>query len=196
MDIPFTSTPRPDTGFYNAKLGVWLFLASEVMLFGGLFSAYVFLRTASHDWPRGAELLDVKLATLNTVILLASSLTMRSSWKASVARNLERFRWYMLGTIFLGLAFLCCKALEYKAKIGQGLLPSVNTFLAVYFTLTGIHALHVLAGLSLNVYLVGSGARMLRSNPARFSNRVQVAGVYWNFVDLVWVAIFMTLYLF
>ena len=78
MDIPFNVKERPDTGLYNGKLGIWLFLASEVMLFGGLFSAYIFLRTGVDNWPAGTEYLDVRLATLNTLFLISSSFTSRS----------------------------------------------------------------------------------------------------------------------
>ena len=80
MEIPYGVKERPDTGLNNAKLGIWLFLASEVMLFGGLFSAYIFLRTGVDDWPMGSKYLDVKMATLNTLFLITSSVTMVMSW--------------------------------------------------------------------------------------------------------------------
>ena len=80
MEIPYNVEPRPDTGVYNAKLGIWLFLASEVMLFGALFSSYILLRTGAPTWPMGREILNVPLATLNTVFLIGSSVTMVMSW--------------------------------------------------------------------------------------------------------------------
>src|SRR3954464_10015587 len=80
IEIPFNVTPRPDTGLYNGKLGVWLFLASEVMLFGALFSSLILLRTGADSWPRGYEFLNVKLATFNTFILILSSVTVVMAW--------------------------------------------------------------------------------------------------------------------
>ena len=80
MQIPYTVEPRPDTGVYNGKLGIWLFLASEVMLFGALFSSYVLLRVGAPTWPHGADILNVPLATLNTMVLITSSVTMVMAW--------------------------------------------------------------------------------------------------------------------
>ena len=76
MDIPYTSDSRPDTGLYNAKLGIWLFLASEVMLFGALFSSYIILRDAAPSWPRPEEVLNIPIALVNTIVLISSSMTM------------------------------------------------------------------------------------------------------------------------
>lgn len=195
MQIPYTTTPRPDTGVYNAKLGVWLFLASEVMLFGGLFSSYVLLRVGADSWPHGADILNVPLATLNTMILIASSVTMVMSWASLMAHNFSRYRLYMGLTILLGFGFMIVKGFEYGAKFSHGLLPGNSTFLAIYFTLTGLHGLHVLGGMIVNGYLWLTGARMWRSDPQRLTNRVEVAGLYWHFVDLVWIFLFPLLYL-
>ncbi|HEY5615258.1 MAG TPA: cytochrome c oxidase subunit 3, partial [Bacteroidota bacterium] len=111
--IRYISHPHPVTGVTNSKLGVWCFLASEVMLFGGLFSAYVLLRTGVADWPRGHELLNVPLATLNTMILIASSVTMVMAWASLEMKNLSRYRLFMGLTILLGIAFLVVKGFEY-----------------------------------------------------------------------------------
>src|SRR3990167_1695475 len=104
VEIRFVSKPHPITGVTNSKLGIWCFLASEVMLFGGLFSAYVMLRTGVMDWPRGHELLNVPLATLNTMILITSSVTMVMSWASLEMKNLSKFRLFMTLTVLLGLA--------------------------------------------------------------------------------------------
>src|ERR1700679_4209245 len=104
MDIPYTVERREDTGLYNAKLGVWLFLASEVMLFGALFSALIMLRSASTDWP--SHTLNVPLATLNTVALITSSVTMVMSWAALKLHDLGKFRFYLGSTIALSFVFL------------------------------------------------------------------------------------------
>lgn len=195
MEIPYTTALRPDTGVYNAKLGVWLFLASEVMLFGGLFSAYIFLRTGAPEWPHGSSILNVPLATFNTIVLITSSVTMVMSWASLMMNNFQKFRMYLGSTFLLGCVFLVIKGFEYGAKFEHGLLPSNNTFLAIYFTLTGLHGLHVIGGIIVNAYLWGPGAKMWKTNPARFTNRVEVAGLYWHFVDLVWIFLFPVLYL-
>src|ERR1043166_754351 len=106
MEIPYTVTARPDTGLYNAKVGIWLFLASEVMLFGGLFSGYVFLRlgAAPGDWPHG--LLNVPVGTMNTAILILSSVTVVLAWASLKMRQFARYQIYMAITIICGFIFL------------------------------------------------------------------------------------------
>ena len=147
-EIHYISEPHPVSGVTNSKLGVWLFLASEVMLFGGLFSAYILLRTGVPDWPRGHELLNVPLATLNTVILITSSVTMVMAWASLELKNLSKYRLYMTLTILLALAFLVVKSFEYAHKFEHHHFPSTSNFYAIYFVITGLHGLHVLAGSS------------------------------------------------
>ncbi len=195
IEIPYNTTERPDTGLYNAKLGVWLFLASEVMLFGALFSTYVLLRVNAEVWPTGAQILNIPLATLNTVILILSSVTVVMSWTSLKMNNLARYKLFMGLTLLCALGFLVVKTFEYRAKFEHGLLPSTSTFLAIYFTMTGLHGLHVIGGILVNFYLWLPGTKMWRTDPERFTNRVEVAGLYWHFVDLVWIFLFPTLYL-
>jgi len=195
MEIPYTVQPRPDTGVYNAKLGIWLFLASEVMLFGALFSSYVLLRVGATTWPHGYEHLNIPLATVNTVVLISSSVTMVMSWASLAMKNLRRYRLYMGSTVALACVFLVIKGFEYGAKFEHGLYPGGSTFLAIYFTLTGLHALHIVGGIVVNSYLLGPGSAMWKTDPARFTNRVEIAGLYWHFVDLVWIFLFPVLYL-
>jgi heme/copper-type cytochrome/quinol oxidase subunit 3 len=195
MEIPYTTEIRPDTGLTNPKLGIWLFLASEVMLFGSLFSSYALLRMGAESWPDQSSIVSVPLATLNTVILIASSVTMVLSWAALKNRNLTRYRLYMGLTFLCGAAFLVVKAVEYGDKLSHGLVPATSIFLGLYFTLTGLHALHVIGGMIVNGFLWGPGVRMWHTNPERFTNRVEVAGLYWHFVDLVWIFLFPVLYL-
>src|SRR5262245_48592977 len=114
--IPYISKPHPVTGVTNAKLGTWCFLASELMLFGGLFSAYVLLRLGAPEWPRGSTILNVPLATLNTMVLITSSVTMVMSWASIAMHDLKKYRIWMGLTILLGLAFLVVKAFEYGHK--------------------------------------------------------------------------------
>ena len=195
MEIPYTVEARPDTGLPNPKLGIWLFLASEVMLFGALFSSYILLRVSAPVWPRGYQELNVPLATLNTVVLISSSVTMVMSWAQLKMQNLSRARTYLWSTVALALVFLVVKFFEYGAHFMGGEYPSRSTFLAIYFTLTGLHGLHVLGGVIVNSFLAGPGAAMWRTEPERYTNRVEVAGLYWHFVDLVWIFLFPALYL-
>jgi cytochrome c oxidase subunit 3 len=289
MEIPYTVTARPDTGLWNAKVGIWLFLASEVMLFGGLFSAYIFLRldAPSGFWPHG--LLNVPVGTMNTAILIASSVTVVLAWAALKMRQYAKYKFYMALTILCGVIFLFVKlyfewpqkfdhfgayikpsALEkYEPYLGnkhllsEGLpprveitghlhnhealhdpkikeyeigldpiytdptnkemdrphflyvgpteklaridkadveratmfVPSHSTFFATYFTITGLHGLHVLGGVIVFVYMFLFGGIIYRQNPEHLANRVEVAGLFWHFVDLVWIFVFPLFYL-
>ncbi|HEY4643466.1 MAG TPA: cytochrome c oxidase subunit 3 [Bacteroidota bacterium] len=195
MQIPYTVTARPDTGVVNAKLGTWLFLASEVMLFGALFSSYIFLRVGASEWPHGADILNVPVGTFNTLVLIGSSVTMVMSWASLKLSSFNRYRVYMGLTILLALVFLVVKSFEYNEKFSHHLFPETSTYLAIYFTLTGLHALHVIGGVIVNSYFWGPGSKMWKSEPERFTNRVEVAGLYWHFVDLVWIFLFPVLYL-
>jgi cytochrome c oxidase subunit 3 len=195
MDIPYTSEVRPDTGLTNPRLGIWLFLSSEVMLFGSLFASYVLLRVGAPTWPDQSAVLNVPLATLNTLILIASSVTMVLAWAALKKGSVSRYRLYMGLTLLGGAGFLVVKLFEYRDKFSHDLFPSTDAFLGLYFLMTGLHALHVIGGMVVNAYLWGPGVRMWHSQPVRFTNRVEVAGIYWHFVDLIWIFLFPVLYL-
>lgn len=195
MDIPYTIETRPDTGLTNPKFGIWLFLASEVMLFGSLFSAYLLLRTGAESWPVQSSILNIPLATLNTIILISSSVTMVMSWAALKMNDLAKFKLYMGITFLCGVGFMVVKGFEYASKFEHHLYPSTNNFIGIYFLLTGLHGLHVLGGMIVNGYFWGPGAKMWKTEPEKFTNRVEVAGLYWHFVDLVWIFLFPILYL-
>ncbi len=357
MQIPYEVSARPDTGLYNAKLGIWLFLASEVMLFGGLFSAYVFLRLSSDPgyWPHG--LLNVPVGTMNTAILIASSVTVVLAWASLKMRRWTAYWWYMLITIICGVTFLTVKlayewpqkfehfgvyikkdsASKYEEYLGNERLakldreprleitghlhkaviliggeehiiegkedteisagelndgieeaikdlrkarlakqlddkkaevkhdlshsergeveeqvnawaPEVKTkeitlaldqvnahpndesndrptfwpkhpteekatikgedissmsafaprhssYFSTYFLITGLHGLHVLGGVIVFVYFLLFGKQLYLRNPEHMANRVEVAGLFWHFVDLVWIFVFPIFYL-
>jgi len=256
MEIPYAIQPRPDTGLYNAKVGIWLFLASEVMLFGGLFSAYVLLRVGADQWPHGW--LNVTLGTANTIILALSAITTLLAWVACKVGQFGKFKFFHACTLLLALSFLCIKMYEYHDKLihyeiqltdgriadghmrendpkkdylviegrtvtdendlydlraqknipdneiniprseiksMQNYGPWHNTFLAIYFTLTGLHALHIIGGSIVIGYLWGPGSKMYKTNPKQFTNRIEVSGLFWHFVDLVWIFLFPVLYL-
>jgi cytochrome c oxidase subunit 3 len=300
MEIPYTITARPDTGLSNGKLGIWLFLASEVMLFGALFTAYLFMRLGAEDgtWPTHIQ--NVWLGLTNTIVLIISSITMVWAWVALKERKFNTYRLALAITIFCGLVFLFIKGIEYNSKFNHtglfikaeamdkylpelkkmnafyseipsqhvfevrghwenktdspddsfsfvilpdknpsylinlsgdktapapekassseaasggeeetisiakadvepgrwgSLLPAYGTYYAMYFTVTGLHALHIIGGLIVMLYFLGPGASLYRRNPEQLSNRIEVTGIFWHFVDLVWITVFPILYL-
>jgi cytochrome c oxidase subunit 3 len=276
MDIPYTVAPRPDNGLYNAKVGIWLFLASEVMLFGALFSSYILLRVSAPEgyWPHGW--LNIPIGTANTIVLITSSITTVMAWAACKMNQYGRFKFFHACTILLALTFVCIKSYEYhdkfthysiklaNGKIADGHLvekskdfdmvkktgeiaihghevdlqnkqgvelqkeltklydlrapeskvehielkypaaqissletygPWHHTYLAIYFTLTGLHALHVIGGAIVIGFLWGPGSKMWKTDRERFGNRIEVSGLFWHFVDLVWIFLFPVLYL-
>jgi cytochrome c oxidase subunit 3 len=265
MDIPYTVQVRPDTGIYNAKAGIWLFLASEVMLFGALFSAYILLRVGAPEgfWPHGW--LNVPIGTANTLVLITSSITTVMAWAACKTNEYGRFKFFHACTILLAMTFVGIKSYEYHdkfmhyeivlkdGKIADGHMvenklkqegaaysgyvvikghtvedrkelydlsmhkpvqaheeikiegaqiaklqnygPWHNTYLAIYFTLTGLHALHVICGAVVIGFLWGPGSKMWNTDHERFTNRIEISGLFWHFVDLVWIFLFPVLYL-
>jgi cytochrome c oxidase subunit 3 len=314
-EVPHTVAARPDTGLYSAKIGIWLFLASEVMLFGGLFSAYIFLRIGAEPgyWPSG--LLNVPVGTANTAVLIISSVTVVMAWASLKMRQFAKYKFYMLITILCGALFLTVKlsyewpakfnhfgvfikkesASKYEEFLGNKPLeergqaprweisghlldapkgssyaeqavknaehfahethqhgfvtpadddyviqldpvnanpsdkendrphflprplsdkiavikasdvesasvftPRHSTYFATYFLITGLHGLHVLGGILVFLYLwlpVKGGTKLYQSNPEHLANRVEVAGLFWHFVDLVWIFVFPIFYL-
>jgi cytochrome c oxidase subunit 3 len=274
MEIPYTVEARPDTGLFNAKVGIWLFLASEVMLFGALFSSYILLRVGAEPgmWPHG--LLNVWLGMTNTIVLIVSSITVVMAWASLKMKDFSKFKMYQSITLICALAFLGIKSYEYHdkfvhyevdvkngttvrldqgadatlkpgevvdghliednkdtvvihghivnpqeaAKVTHGWQeaeikmeeitikkpditfmgnygPWHNTYTAIYFTLTGLHALHVIGGALVIGFIWGPGAGMWKTDPERYTNRVEVSGLFWHFVDLVWIFLFPVLYL-
>jgi heme/copper-type cytochrome/quinol oxidase subunit 3 len=189
-----TAIAETNTGISNAKLGTWAFLASEIMLFGGLISAYVILRSGSAQMavpPR--SMMGVPLATFNTFALITSSVTMVLALAAIQEGNIARFQRWILCTIGGGLIFLCVKAYEYHHKWEEGITISSNLFGSFYYTLTGLHVIHVTGGLFLMAYILWAGTRGDFTPDSH--DRVECAGLYWHFVDLVWVILFPILYL-
>lgn len=172
---------------------MWLFLASEVMFFSGLLGTYIVLRAGLSHWPHPGEELSIPLAALNTFILLSSSLTMALSVAAIHQADSKRLRFFLLATIGLGSAFLGVKGYEYSLKFAHGHFPGSGIFWDCYFTLTGLHGLHVLAGVIANLWVLS-----LTFRPDFLKGRghvVELSGLYWHFVDLVWIFLFPLVYL-
>ena len=198
MQVPYTVEESPETGLNNSKLGIWVFLASEVMLFGGLFSAYVFLRMAAPagEFAYWGSKLSIPMATVNTMVLISSSVTVIMSWASLKMKDFEKYKMYMGLTLLCALIFLVIKYFEYTGKFHHGIYPSSSTFMAIYFTLTGLHGLHIIGGMIVMGYFwLPAGNKMWHSEPDHFTNRIEVAGLYWHFVDLVWIFLFPVLYL-
>ena len=193
MNIPYTVEARPDTGLANGKIGIWLFLASEVMLFGALFSTYIILRMGATVWPYNA--LNVWLGMANTFILIGSSVTMVMAWVSLKLHEFGKHRLYLFLTVLLAAIFLVNKYFEYEHHFAIGEGPWHSTFLAIYFTLTGLHGLHIIGGIVVMLYFLGPGAGLWKTEPQFFTNRVENAGLFWHLVDLVWIFLFPVLYL-
>ena len=181
------------TGIPSAKLGMWIFLASEVMFFTGLLGAYIVLRAGLGTWPHAGEELNVPAAAINTFILLSSSMTMALSVGAVHHSQPGKLRLFLVATILLGTAFLGVKAYEYSQKFAHGHFPGTGIFWDCYFTLTGLHGLHVLAGVIANLWVLWLTFRadFLEAR----GHIVEVSGLYWHFVDVVWIFLFPLVYL-
>jgi heme/copper-type cytochrome/quinol oxidase subunit 3 len=187
--IPYTIERRSDTGVTNVTMGIWLFLASEVMLFGALFSAYALLRVSAVNWPPGRDILNVGFGGANTAILLVMT---GFAWRARSVGDVATGGRRLLVASILAVTFLAVKSVEYSSELGRGLAPSVSTFLAMYFTLTGLHALHVVCGLVANVWALTGTSRVSREMTA---GRLRALALYWAFVDVIWMIIFVLMYL-
>jgi heme/copper-type cytochrome/quinol oxidase subunit 3 len=184
---------RAATGIPTGKVGVWWFLASEIMVFGGLIACYVLFRLASGGWTEEASHVSTPIGSINTLVLLTSSLTMVEAFAAVEDRDHKRVRIFLFLTVLLGLTFLGIKAYEYSTEVGKGFTPLAGLFWSFYYTMTGLHALHVLAGVIANLALLimALGGHLW----SKVQHRVELAGLYWHFVDIVWIFLFPLLYL-
>ena len=177
----------------HRKLAIWMFLASDIIFFGALIAAFVVYRTRSVSGPQPAQVLTLFHATLMTMVLLISSVAMVLALTAIRNGNRTRTWQWMLVTAGLGIIFLGLKAQEYLGLFSRGLTPSTNIFGSVYFTLTGFHAIHVIVGI---IWILAVAAKLLRGGFSQTNYLpVEMAGLYWHFVDIVWVAVFMVVYL-
>jgi cytochrome c oxidase subunit III len=194
--------------------GIWLFLVTEIMFFGGVFLGYAVLRWLYFAaFEGGSHLLDVRLGAINTVVLLGSSLTMALSVRSAQTGNRRSLILFLTLTMILGGAFLGVKAYEYHQKFSEHIVPSLDwapegevlarlapgdlnhaqLYFFLYFAMTGLHALHMIIGMGLLLWLVRR-ARRGSFTPSYFAP-VEVVGLYWHFVDIVWIFLFPLLYL-
>jgi len=188
-----------NTGVETWKVGMWLFLASEVMFFTGLIGSYIVLRLGAESWPDPEEVLAVPILGVNTFILIVSSVTMVMALHSAQHDNQKATVLWLLGTAFLGLCFLAIKLWDYNHMYHlhdneiypHGFKITTSLFGTVYYTLTGFHGLHVLGGVVMLVYLAIRAARGAfgSKNFAAIEN----VGLYWHFVDLIWIILFAIL---
>lgn len=189
--LPGQTAVPPSTSIPTGKLGVWWFLASEVTVFGGLIACYILTRLGSSGWEEAAAHLSFVFPLLNTLVLLTSSMTMVMAHAAVEASDSQRLRTFLLATVLLGVGFLLLKAVEYSREMAHGFFPHTGLFWAFYYGMTGLHALHVLGGVVVNLVLLLTAP----TATATQQRRVEFAGLYWHFVDIVWIFLFPLLYL-
>jgi cytochrome c oxidase subunit III len=189
-----------------ASLGMWVFIAQEIMFFGGLFLAYVIYRNWYHDaFAAASHHLDLRFGAFNTAVLISSSLTMALAVHAAQLGKQKALVGFLIGTIILGSIFLGVKVVEYHDKFVHHLVPGasfhfegavehqVEIFYSLYFIMTGLHALHMVVGVGILAALVFFATRG-RYTPDYYSP-VELSGLYWHFVDIVWIFLFPFLYL-
>jgi cytochrome c oxidase subunit III len=193
---------------YASTFGMWVFLVTEVLFFGGLFMAYILYRIWYPDmFIAASHHLSIPLGTFNTAVLIGSSLTMAYAVNAAQrgAKPREQVMW-LVGTMILGAIFLGVKVIEYADKFGHGLVPGPNfhfdkpefqqtaqIYYSLYFALTGLHATHMIVGMVIMVVIARMAAKGQFTE--EWYTPVEIMGLYWHFVDLVWIFLFPLLYL-
>ncbi len=178
------AVPEMSAGIF----GMWVFLISEIMFFTGLIGSYIVLRLGSTNWPNSWEILNIPLLTINTTILLTSSLTMVLALSAIKNGDSKGASKNLLFTALLGSLFLVLKIIDYIHMVRNGFTISSNLFGSCYYLLTGFHGLHVLSGIILMIYLFTKTRRGAFS--ADNHVRIESSGLYWHFIDAVWVVLF------
>jgi len=178
-------------GIPTGKLGMWVFLVSEIMFFTGLIGSYIVLRLGSAGWPRPGETLNTGLLAVNTLVLITSSLTMVLALNAAQQGRQVSLRRFLLVTALLGLTFLGIKGYDYAHMWHRGFTIASSLFGSCYYLLTGFHALHVFSGVIVILVLFKASASPALSQMT--VGRVEYSGLYWHFIDIVWVILFAIL---
>lgn len=193
----------------SATFGMWLFLVTEIMFFGGMFAAYLVYRLSYYNaFVAGSQTMEITLGAVNTGVLICSSLTMVMSVHYAKEGNRKLTAVFLLLTLLLGFGFLGIKAVEYHTHWVHHEVPGLNfafqhhgnydprhvaIFFSLYFAMTGMHALHMLIGAGLLIWLLVANARGRFS--AEYNSPVEMVGLYWHFVDMIWIYLFPLLYL-
>jgi cytochrome c oxidase subunit 3 len=189
-----------------ASLGMWLFIAQEIMFFGGLFLAYTVYRALySGAFAEASSHLDWALGAFNTVVLIGSSLTMAMAVHAAAVGHRKAIAWWLIATIALGMVFLGVKVVEYHEKFEHHLVPGphfqyegpdapqAQIFFSLYFAMTGLHALHMIIGIPILAFIAWRGWHGVYGS--EYHTPVELTGLYWHFVDIIWIFLFPLLYL-
>ena len=184
----------PAVEYSSSKLGMWLFLGTEILLFGGLFTAYAIFRAKYPEMFMEQHLeLNKKLGAINTCVLIFSSLTMAMGVSAIQRGKQKATAILIFITILCGLAFGVVKYFEYSAKFHHHIYPDTSIFFSLYFMMTGLHMLHVFVGLVILATLLV--LTMKGKFNAQYSTPIEIGGLYWHLVDLIWIYLFPLLYL-
>jgi cytochrome c oxidase subunit 3/cytochrome o ubiquinol oxidase subunit 3 len=184
---------RTTTGISNTKLGMWVFLGSECLLFGALISTYLLYNGRALSGPTPHDVYNIPFTSVSTFVLLMSSLTMVLAVSAAHRADERRLRLWLTTTAILGSSFIAGQVYEFTAMYREGLGYTTNIFGSAFYTLTGFHGVHVTVGIILLLALLGMSLR--GKLPAEKAEVVEVIGLYWHFVDVVWIVIFTVVYL-
>jgi heme/copper-type cytochrome/quinol oxidase subunit 3 len=181
------------TGLPNSKLAMWIFLASDCLLFGALISTYVLYRGASIKGPYPSDVFDIPYTSVSSFVLLASSLTMVLALAAIQRGDLGQMRVWLLATALLGATFVGGQVYEFTTFADEGLTLTTNLFSTTFYVLTGFHGTHVAIGILmlLSLLVMSFTGKITQQN----SLSVELVGLYWHFVDIVWIVIFTIVYL-
>ena len=194
LDVDYDEFEHTSTGLPSVKLAMWLFLGSECLLFGALISTYVLYRGASVKGPYPKDIFDIAYTSVSAFVLLASSLTMVLALAAKQRRDDARMRLWLVATGLLGMTFVGGQIYEFTSFYREGLTLSQNLFGSSFFVLTGFHGVHVSVGILMLFTLVAlSYAEKLPGERGELT--IEMVGLYWHFVDIVWIVIFTVVYL-
>ena len=182
-----------NTGYSNEKLGMWVFLGSECLLFGGLISTYLLYKDRAVSGPLPHNLFDIPFTSVSSFVLLMSSLTMVLALGAQQRGDLPRARTWLVTTALLGAIFISGQVYEFTSFVKEGMGFTTNLASSSFYTLTGFHGVHVSVGLIMLLSLFAMSAR--GNLPKERAEAVEIVGLYWHFVDVVWILIFTVVYL-
>ncbi len=183
------ATTRSATGIPTGRLAVWWVLASEVVIFGGLLASYLMFRMGHPEWAIAAAVTNTWIGAFNTFVLLSSSFTAVLAHQAAERGDGKRAARFLTFTILGAVTFLVVKAFEWASEISHGYTITSNGFWSFYYTAAGLHALHVIAGAIIMGFIARDAAR------GKGLHRVELIGIYWHFVDVVWIFLFPLLYI-
>jgi heme/copper-type cytochrome/quinol oxidase subunit 3 len=185
---------EPGAGVYTEKVGMWVFLLSEVMFFTALIGSYVILRFAHPEaWAPPGKVLNIPVTATNTFLLICSSVTMVKAFASAEDNRQRALRLWLVGTVLLGATFVGVQIYEYTHLIEKGFVPSAGLYGSTFYTMTGFHGFHVTVGVLCMMFVT---ARAFLGRYGATDHRgVEVIGLYWHFVDLVWIVLFTIVYL-